>query len=101
IVVRFDGDREPWARYILDRAARFLPAAERWLDVPFHRAAASMLADASPPWTIVIEGRDQVTLGGRWIGAYNNSSGFFGGARGIFVEYDLTERGDPAPVYHD
>ena len=48
-----------------------------------------------------IVGRNQVLLNGAWIGAYNNTAGFFPGERGIFVEYRLTPPGNPALVLHE
>lgn len=100
LVVEHDGD-DAWARYVADRASAYLPAAERYLDVPFHEAAAGMFHDLPRPWAIRIVGRETVMLGDVHIGAYNNTYGVFGPDRAIFVEYRLARRGDPALVLHE
>lgn len=100
--VRCDANHRDWAAYQLDRAAAFLPQAERFLDVPFRRAAAVFFPRPAPAIPrVLIVGRGQVLLNGAWIGAYNNTAGFFPGERGIFVEYRLTPPGNPALVLHE
>lgn len=44
LVVEHEGN-EAWATYVADRAAAYLPAAETYFDVPFHRAAAALFRD--------------------------------------------------------
>jgi hypothetical protein len=90
-----------WARYVADRAAAFLPAAEQYFDIPFHRAAAGMFHGLPQPWTVRIVGSPRVMLGTVHIGAYNNTSGVFGSDRGIFMEYGFSHIGDPALVMHE
>ena len=100
VLVEHDGDAA-WAEYVADRAAAYLPAAERYLGVPFHEAAAVMFHDLPQPWTVRIVGRRHVALGDVHIRAYNNTYGVFGPDRGIFVEYSIAPIGNPAVVLHE
>lgn len=101
LAVRFDRGEEPWASYVMERSAQFLAAAERFLDASLHRAAKNAFPDGVLPRAIEIAGAKQVTLGGRRMGAYNNLAGYYPGARGVFVEYGLAPRGNPALVLHE
>ena len=101
LAVRFDRGEEAWAHYVAERCAQYLPAVERYLDMPLHRAAKIYFGERAQPWTIEIVGAREVMQGGVRVGAYNNLGGYYPGERAVFVEYGLAPRGNPATVLHE
>lgn len=105
VKVRVTGNGQPanWASYLTDKTYDILKAYEAYLDFPFHTAAAIYFADVpqGEKWLVHLRGAEKVYRGGKWVGGYNNSSGYFGPDRGIFMEYGISRVGSPGLVFHE
>ena len=103
--VEASGGPAGWAHYYRGTTARYLEALERYLEVPFHHAAAPYFAaapaEAAAPPAIRLIGRQEVVLQGQRVGGLNNSAGLFDAERAILVEYGLAGLGTPALVLHE
>lgn len=101
VLVEADEEHEDWIEYIFDSTVKTLETYDSALDLDFKTASEPYFLDNRDEPSVRIIGKEKVLLDGKWIGAYNNTSGVFGPDMGIFLEYGLTPVGNPAVIIHE